>query len=205
MSSAIDDQAFPRTAEYLGLLPDGLDSYPECQTKGSVLHAARAGYSLDAGPDQLPLRILQVLDDPPPKNAWIPQVLNNAAQFAIADRYFPTDDAYLEWAYRNNVRLVQSPMYKILTRVASPKVFLQGAGVKWRIVHRGQSLDVRILDDQHARAEIRHPPHLHLEIGHRNFATAFEAILKAANATDVTAQVARSFPTGADLELRWAE
>lgn len=205
MGSAIDAQAFPRTAHYLDLLPDGLESYPECQTKASVLQAAKAGYGLTVEPGQLPAPIIDVLDHPPPKNAWIPQVLNNAAQFAIADRYFPTDAAYLDWAYRNNVRLAQSPMYKVLTRVASPKAFLRGANVKWRIVHRGQSLDIDVLDDHHARAHIRHPPHLHLEIGHRNFATAFEAILKAANAKDVSARVERSSPTGADLDLRWAQ
>ncbi|MFW5876412.1 MAG: DUF2378 family protein [Myxococcota bacterium] len=205
MGSAIDAQAFPRTAHYLDLLPDGLDSYPEAQTKASVLRAAKAGYGLTVQPGQLPAPIIEVLDDPPPKNAWIPQVLNNAAQFAIADRYFPTDEAYLDWAYRNNVRLAQSSMYKVLTRVASPKAFLRGASMKWRIVHRGQSLEIDILDDDHARARISHPPHLHLEIGHRNFATAFEAILKAANAKDVSARVEQSSPTGADLDIRWAQ
>jgi hypothetical protein len=155
----LDRQRFPTVALYLDRV-GGLHMHPTCEVKASVVRGVVADYGLSAIADGLPAALLAVLRQPPPPNLWIPDVLSEAVLCAAYDFAF-TSRAEAEAAtVQRNLRLFQSPMYRALMVVTSPRMLLRATGSRWSAFHRGTTLSLASGDDHEATVVLSFPPHL---------------------------------------------
>lgn len=191
-----------RLTSYLGKLPSGLDSYPECEVKASLLRALLGvcpplhGLSLESPLEELIL-------DPPGPNAWIPEAHFVAAHLAIADGLALSSADMLRRTYEANKSLTNSAMYRALASVASPALLLRGAKAGWRLIHRGVHLTLHA-ETRRARLVLTHPPHLYDTLAHESAAWGFRAVLEAAHGRDIQSDLEQSLPTGASVLLAWS-
>lgn len=189
-------------ARYLAPLPDGLESHPRHMVKSSLLRGVLAECPTGADLESLPPSLAQLIRDPPPPSAWIPEVAFVAAHFAMLDLYGLSADDVIERTYRANAKLANSPMYRALARVASPGLLLRGAVASWGLIHRGVTLRTAPLDGG-ATLTLRHPAHLYPELAHLSAALGFRAVVEAANGKEVTSRLVSSSPEEARVEVRW--
>jgi hypothetical protein len=197
-----DADRHPALAGYLAGLPAGIDSHPQCFAKSSLL---RAVIDETGGPRRLegiPSVLARHIDEPEPPNAWIPEVIYVAAHFALKDVLGIDDDEMLGVTFRANKKLTESRMYRALAMVASPELLLKGAQVGWRVLHRGVSLRVHVVD-RSAEISVRHPIGLWTELAHRSAALGFSAVITAARGRDPVVEVTESREDGARFALGW--
>ena len=101
----VDEERFPGFARYLAALPNGLLSYPAHVAKASLL---RGVLDFWGGADRvagLPEPLLGAMKNPPPPNAWLPEVLYVAGHYAIVDIDGLDSETILQLTYRANRRL----------------------------------------------------------------------------------------------------
>jgi hypothetical protein len=193
---------FPRLAEYVARLPEGLRSFPECRAKASLLRAlleARGDRPLPgAGPPEL----LNLLSEPPTPNVWISEVHFVAIHYLLADTDRASEKEVIEMTYRASRSLTESRMYSALAKVASPGIMFRGAVTSWGLIHRGVRLTAKSTSG-HASAWLLHPPHLYPRVAHVSAGEGFRAVIEAANGQAVVVTLRESRPDGAEYEARW--
>jgi hypothetical protein len=184
-----NDVEMPRTAAWLERLPRGLDSYPDCQVKGSLLRRLVKSQMLHPHAGDLPPRIRAWLETPPLVSAWVPEVHLFAALHALRDLVFD-DTALDDYVSAGIQRMISGPLYKIMFLVVSPKRLLQGIGRRWDQFHRGTTLDVG--NDQGATldAVVTHPPHMYSPTIQRVTAASFRTAVVAAGGEGYRVMVA---------------
>lgn len=166
-----------RLESYLGSLPAGLDSYPTCVQKGSVVRTFLAGGpELRALPE--PLRVLA--SEKPLATSWVPEVHANALYLALADQHFPRESDFIAYCSRRNADLLRSPMYRALLVIGSPTVMLQTMRVAWPLFHKG-GVTLAFVDKGPGQARIRmaFPPYVVPELIARGIQTSFSVIAEA--------------------------
>src|SRR5688572_12144500 len=96
---AIDPKRFPALSQYVASLPQGLSSYPEAQSKGILLKSAIAPHYFHATWKDLPTELVGVMKRPPLVTSWVSTVLTDSVFCIVADTFYPTDEAMLQWSY----------------------------------------------------------------------------------------------------------
>lgn len=193
---------YARLHAYLDSLPQGLDSFPECRVKASLLRGALDDPGARVKLDALPERLASLFGSPPLVTQWMPEVVSVAAHYAIADARGFDDDDVLMWTYRVNQRLAQSRLYRAMTAVATPRLALRGARLAWGMIHKGIGLSVRLEDDS-ARLTVTHPRGVWPNLVHRANATGFRAVLESSGGSNVEVFVAESSPDRAIFDCSW--
>src|SRR3974390_2161748 len=112
-SAAVDAERFPTVARYLARLPNGVDSYPDCKMKGSLVRSMLVGHRVEAR-DGLPSAVTHLLSFPPGSSDWVDQVAGRCVLRAVFDEHFRDAERFRVWAYENQRRLFSGPLYKIL-------------------------------------------------------------------------------------------
>jgi hypothetical protein len=196
-----EDAARAALESYLSSLPAGLASYPQCQVKGSVLR----GFA-DSSPVPFPLALLPppllaLLDAPPLPSDWISEV--HFLALATAHESQLTPSAREQWVYQRNRRLLRTPLYLILFRVAGPARVFAGVANRWRAFRRGTDVTMLEQSDGHAVLEIHHPKNLYPEGALLNLCCAFRAVLDVAGADSSVVRILSHGPTSARVEARW--
>jgi hypothetical protein len=194
--------AFPRLANYLAGLPEGLKSYPACLAKGSLLRIALEKVARRGDYSDLPKQISAVLDTPPLPTTWIPEVVSVAAHYAVADGENLSDDDVVAWNARSLDSLGRSAMYRAITLVASPALLVRAAPVSWRILHRGIELTARAAAE-HAEIVLTHPPRLWPSLVHEVTAAGFRVAIAAAGGKAARVDITRCTDTGASYAATW--
>ena len=149
----------PRTTAWLEGLPQGLDSYPECQVKGSLLRRLVKSQSLQPHLSLLPSELLEWFRTPPLVSAWVPEVHMFAMLHALRDLVYdePTLHAFVSSGIQ---RMISSPLYKIMFLVVTPTRLLYGIGRRWDQFHRGTTMTATDLGDV-IDVHVEHPPCLY--------------------------------------------
>jgi hypothetical protein len=197
-----DAERFPQLASYLGTLPSGIDSYPQCLAKSSLLRAVIDELGGSRELEGTPLELARQIAEPEPPNAWIREVVYVAAHYALRDALEIDEEEMLQVTYRANRKLTESRMYRALATVASPQLLLKGAQLGWKLLHRGVSLRVSTVSHR-AEVVVRHPPGLWPKTAHRSAALGFRAVVEAAHGREPSARVLESRADGARFELNW--
>jgi len=200
--SEIDAARFPRLAGYAGKLPRALDSFPKYRAKASLLRGVLEALEEVPSFDDAPAPLATLGRAPPPPSVWIPEVHFVAMHYYVADALGFDDAQAMEWTYRANEALTQSPMYRALCAGANPGVLLRIASMGWGFVHDGVKLGVR----NRSRAvelSLSHPPHLYLRDGHESAATGFRAVIETARGRDVQVDLVTSTSTDARFAVSW--
>ncbi|MEM9191758.1 MAG: hypothetical protein AAGF12_21480 [Myxococcota bacterium] len=199
----VDAVRFPGLARYLDTLPAGLDSYPECETKGVILRGAIDGHPLDEVAAGLPEELRSALDQPPPGGVWIPAVLSDCAFHAVCDRYYPTESAMIEWTYSRTKSVATNRLYRGLFRVAGPAAFLALAErLHNQMFQRGTILKVK-LERQLAEFRLGHPPRLHSRLNHLSNVPLLHAVIELAGGQSVRVDMKETGDQGALYIARW--
>jgi hypothetical protein len=188
---------------YLASLPRGIGSYPECLHKGETL-----GVWLQRSPTRdvarlVPPQVAALLDRDRPAPPWVPHVHANMLYLAIRQAHFADDAAFLAHAHECNRAVLDTPSNRVVFWVAGPRSILRGTGLRWRSLHRGSALEVRVARDNSADVVLSFPRGLFPELVLRGVATAFAAALENAGAHDVEVQLRAAEPTRAFFTGRW--
>ncbi len=170
---AIAQPTFPRVHAYLGQLPDGLDSFPECRAKASV-HRRVLGYS-EIPLFGLPKPLQSLVDDPPPANTWIPQCQALALIVAAVESQQLDGQAENAWIQAAASHVFNSPMYRILMWAATPRLLFKGAHLRWSAFFRGSTLNPTV-ESNSAEVVLDCPR----ELFNADLGGIFEHVLKAA-------------------------
>ena len=197
-----DPGRFPQLAEYIARLPDGLDSYPECKAKGTMILTALEGHDLAPVTDHLPARVVELVRDPPSSGLWVPGPMSDAIFYAVVDTFYPTQAEAFEWTRVRTRKAAQSKLYRALARVTSPKTLLRMANAAHGLFQRGTDLEATYGTDE-ATLTLTHPPHLHGGLNHRVNCPMFEEILLGAGAGQARVEMVESTPERAVYEAKW--
>lgn len=200
----LDASRFPRLARYLDLLPEGIDSYPTCQSKGVLFRSAIEGHDLSDVLDGLPLALRDLIRIPPPAGVWMSAVLCDAAFHAVCDRFYPTDEAIEAWSASRTRSTAKSRAYQRIIGVAGPGVFLRLAEpLHNKMFQRGTVVRIQI-DGNSARFRLSHPPYLHLPSKHGTNVPMLRALLEQVGGRDIEVEMQKSGPEGAVYVARWS-
>src|SRR6266704_1402888 len=158
---------------YLAGLPAGLDSFPECVAKGSVLRSTLFQQPVDQLVARLPEPLRLLVVDPPVDSEWMSEVRFAAIYHAVVDLRAFSEADLLAWARERNRALFRNPAYRILMAVSSPATLLRGASMRWSNWHRGTTLEIEGILDDGVRALLRFPPGLFDDLMLSVFGQAF--------------------------------
>ncbi len=201
--SDVDPRKFPRLAGYLRNLPEGLDSYPDCIAKASLYRRLIEEHDFTPIVDQLPSKLLPLLEHPEPINTWIPAVQNNAFLLAMTDHFYNEDlRAAVSWYRDVRERMFKSPLYRMMMAVISPRYILRGASKRWETFHRGTVFEVEY-GDHHANVVLTYPHSLQTRLIIRMLTGGLLAALAAAGAKDIKWGITSVTPTEARLGATW--
>lgn len=133
---------FPRFAAYVASLPNGLDSFPECRAKASLLHYARKRVPVTFSTDALPERIRRHLRTSELVASWITEVEYTAITLALWDGAKLDDDRACESWYLLVKDLRTSILYRAVMSVISPGRMMRGAPLAWQQFHTGSTIQI---------------------------------------------------------------
>ncbi len=199
---ALSDR-YPRVAEYLAALPDGLRSYPECASKATLLRSALEGHDLSAE-RALPAEIVELIRDVPPVSVWVPAVAVNVVFHAVCDLYYPTEAAVLEWSRERTRRMAKNPLYRGVLRLGGPRALIRIATKLDRMFQRGTHISADI-ERGAATVRLKHPPHLVSPLNQRSNIGMFEAMVEITGGADPRCEVTDAGPEGATFCVTWRE
>ena len=176
--------ALPRTTAWLAGLPFGLDSYPECQVKGSLLRRLVKSQTLQPHAPRLPAELCTWLEAPPLVSAWVPEVHLFAMLHAVRDLVY--DEPELHAFVSSGIeRMISSPIYRIMFLVVTPKRLLHGIGRRWDQFHRGSTMTVMRDAGSTIDVCVEHPPDL--------YSATIRGLIAATFLTTVTAAGGRGY------------
>jgi hypothetical protein len=194
---------YPRLASYLAGLPAGLASYPECQTKASLLVTLLEGMPQPRPrPSELPEPAGRYLERPP-SSMWVPEVEAQAVSVTIADHYHMTDGQYLEWLKDQNRAYLNSLMYRAVFAFLSPAHIVPKAAARWGAVHRGSEMTVRFVGERGADVTLTFPPRLYAGIVLQQITAVLEVVLERSNARAGQVVLAEVSDTRGLYHARW--
>lgn len=200
----MDRARFPNTAAYLDGMPLGADSFPEHLGKASLYRGALKDCPLTVERGALPDSLVDLIARPVPVSEWIPEARQRAILHAILDDHFRGDrDRFRRWVYEQNRALFESPLYRILMIVVSPKVIVRGVESRWGAFHKG--ISVKAYPQENGGDLVMHfPVGLVDEIDCLGHAESFRAGIDAAGAKHSEVVVADRKPTEARFRISWA-
>jgi len=200
---ATDSSGLVRMERYLAGLPAGLDSYPECLAKGSVLRSTLLQQPIAEILPRLPDPLRALVTDPPVDSEWLSEARFVAIYLAVADVRGLSEGEVLAWARDRNRALFRNPAYRILMAVSSPATLLRGATMRWSNWHRGSTLEVEGVTDVGVRALLRFPPGLFDDLMLKVFGEAYSAGLELARAKSPASSVELLEPGLARYTVSW--
>lgn len=195
----------PLLSAYLASLPHGLESFPEVQQKGSIVHAFLEGVPIQKHLSALPGPVADLVRHPPLPSAWISEVKAFALFSACADICFPSADAWVELAYRANKKIIEGPIYAMLFRLMGVKRIVKVVAGRWEQFHRGTSLTLVHFEGTEGRLRLDTPPHATPLLAARAHGTAMRAALEVVGAKNVTVTCTQSSPSVFDYVCRFSE
>lgn len=197
-----DRQRFASLAAYLDRLPQGLDSYPECQAKCSLLLSAIEDFRLERALSSLPPELADLVQHPPPRVEWISQVQFRCVLRVIHDECFKSTADFLAWSYEAQRRMLGGPLYRILFSLIGPERLLKNVQSRWTHFHRNLPLQVQ-LGEQHVDGSFRFPAHMYDRIDLEATLLGMRAALELSGAHGVTTSVVEVRETLAHGRLTW--
>lgn len=198
----MDPNVFPRASRYVRSLPNGLLSHPHCECKASVYREALAHLPRKMDTRGLAPLLADYFDNPMPVSSWIPEVVNSAVFLAMADVYFPTDGAFIDWIGGFAETTFRSPMYRVLMSVASPQALAQGGQRRWNAFHTGTEYEVRI-GDNGTETTLKFPTHTFDPLVLRGTLRAIQAAYRASGAREAVVELVRFSPNDALYRATW--
>jgi hypothetical protein len=199
----VDAARFPSLSSYLAALPAGIDSYPECRTKGAIVRSAIDDSDLMGVVDVAPAPIASLLRERPPITAWVPAVHADAIFHMHCDLHARSERAMLDWTYVRSTRASSSKAYRHLLAVAGPRFFLRTGAQLHGLFQQGTHLVVPELEGRRALLVLSHPPHLHSRLNQLSNVALVRALVDLTGGKETHVEMIEQSPTGARYEASW--
>lgn len=189
---------------YLDALPHGLDSYPECQMKGSVVRIIVSRLPASSI-GELPRPLARWIEAPPLPTEWVSEVHATALVVYAARVVYGSDEALVQRAYEDNYALLDSLTYRILFRFVGAQRLLPQTAARWSMFHRGTELTVIEQRDPRrgATVRLRTPPKHVPSVMARVYGVGFKAALEIAGGRNVQMDVLPVDVNTIDFRGRW--
>ncbi|MGC4118094.1 MAG: hypothetical protein QM765_26795 [Myxococcales bacterium] len=203
----LDRTRYPRLAQYVDSLPQGLASFPEAQAKGSICRVLLEKHPLK-DPQGLPDEVLAFVTKPIASAAWVSEAACMGLHLAIGDAYKMGAGEYDRWLYEHNASLLDgrfSFMFRAVMSLASPAVLLQGAGVKLGGFHKGTDLHIDSRGPTEVLFHLTFPAGLYTELCMAAFRAAFQVSLDMTKARDIRCSLVAMGKGRADFKVSWAK
>ncbi|HET9595432.1 MAG TPA: hypothetical protein VFP65_07615 [Anaeromyxobacteraceae bacterium] len=198
----VDRERYPRVAAYLGALPDGVRSYPECQAKAAIVRRILHDRPVPAPPPGgLPERLAEVLHAPPLESEWMPEVLLMATVLTVADDRALEDDAFLRWVGPVNRELFGG-IYGLVMSVLTPEFAARNASSYWKMFHRGSSLVPERAGARHWSLRLLFPRHLFSGLALRQYGPVIQVGFQFADPS-ATVVLREEGPESARFDVTW--
>ena len=200
----MDLARYPRAAEYVRELPNGLQSYPECLVFAEGYDGARDLLNDRGTLGHLPRPVASWLAGETGKE-WFPEVIGVCAEMMVADVL--GDQPFIDWAYEDAMKILRGPIIRHLMRVISPTLVVMGAGSRWAATRKGTELRTEPVKRESDRVwtiayltfpEGLYPP-FYLEI----LANSFRAGVNCARASGAKSELAFHGPGEARYIVSW--
>lgn len=198
----LDRDRYPRLADYLDGLPEGLGSYPECESKGSLLASSLDGHDIDDLCRGLPPPLVALIREPPPAGVWVSAAMTDAVFHAVCDRHYPSEIAVLRWTYERTVSMAKHPVYRTMLRVPGPKVLMRIGAKAHGLLQRGTELELE-LGDSDAEIRLTFPPRLHVGLNLVANVALWRGLTEITGGEDVRCKMTSSSSTEARYALHW--
>jgi hypothetical protein len=191
----IDASRFPRSAEYLATLPQGLESHPACKIRDIVVEPYVRSFAAIAGEAGVPGPVAEMLAGRA-QGPWVSEVVFQVAHLVVRDRGFVNDTPLLDWMQAANEQVFDKPILRNLMRLVSPTLIVLGATKRWSAFHLGSELSAdRVVEADGragATARLRYPPRLFSPFFLVTLERSFVAALTASRARDPQARMTTS-------------
>ena len=198
----------PSLAEYERALPDGWSSFPECQAKATLVRTLAADPSLRR--DELPAALREVLDDPPPVTAWVPEINVVGMLVAVHHEHAHAGNtaAFLEWMAERNRELLGGAAYAPMLRATTGEKLVKNVAKAWERLHRGTELAVRGEVERNgtehsASLMLTAPPGLYPGISSHIHGISFRVLLETAGGREVRVRHVVHRPGHTEYLLAW--
>lgn len=201
-------RSYPTLTRYLSALPDGLASHPEMHAKGSLVRSILT----DTPPhrlavaDGLPPRLDDILRSPPSATDWLPETELWALTLAVYDTAFAqngAEAAYERWVHARNLRLLRSPLYRVLFAVASPERLFTSGAKRVAAFHRGAVIDGVAVSKGKGSFTMKTPPGLLPDLARVGLGAAVRAGLEVAGALDAVVTASAIWPGVLRFDAEW--
>lgn len=158
-----DSRQFPRTADYVKRLPNGLSSFPECRVKSDVHEGLRNAFPDLGSRGEMPEIVHAYLTDRY-RDKWLPEAVGNSLVLMARDCCFSSDEEYLDWCRENMRNLFDKPLYRVMMNVFSTSLIVMGASKRWTAFHEGSQLGAKPIKKTAGRFQtigvLTYPSHL---------------------------------------------
>jgi len=195
--------AYRRVHAYLQALPQGVASYPECRAKASACREALAWRPLPKGLAELPPELGEMIEAPPPVNAWIPEARSMALALTIADHHGLSDREFVTMIYELSRAVLSSPTYRYLMAAEDLGAMLKHAHVRFSAMHQGIGLKADELDEHGCAFQMSFPPRLYDELLLKAYAATFKAGLDMTGRMGIEVELTGFGETAAQFAARW--
>lgn len=178
-----------RLMTYVASLPEGLDSFPECRSKGSLFRAClqHRPIATEDLPDDLPAQIRELIEQPPPASAWRPSVEYFALSLLIADVRGMSEGEFGRFWYDVMKDVATSKLYAVMLRFITPARLLKITASGWGKFHRGWSMRSSRRPSG-IELSLEHPAGLLPELCVRGYPQVWQAIVDCSAKPDALAR-----------------
>jgi hypothetical protein len=184
--------SYPQLEAYLAGLPGGLDAYPSCEVKGSILRSM-VSEPLFRPMEDLPEPLRKLVETPPLATQWVPEVHQLALMLASVDGHFVKaggEAAFLAWGDRSSAAMLKSPLYRVMFALAGPGLLLDNMPGRLKALRRGTRFELVERGPRSARMSFGFPQGLYVPLMLRARARSIRGALEMAGGKHVAVQVA---------------
>ena len=135
-ASTVGD-AFPRLQSYVKTLPQGFQSYANCQGKSSLFSLALQLQPVAKFPDGAPAHLKKYFDTKLPPNQWVPELDYCLFTVLMADIHGWDSIGIRRFWSRVMNHINNSAMYGLLFRFLSARMLITTVASRWSSFHKG--------------------------------------------------------------------
>ncbi|MEM6532293.1 MAG: hypothetical protein AAF654_06695 [Myxococcota bacterium] len=192
--------------EYIGQLPDGIGSYPDCKSAMFIPNLMRD--RLHELNYRKPHPALEpMLSGAYDREKYMPEVESNALHFAL--RELVGDEGFEHELEVMSGAAFKSPLYRALMLVMSPSLIIMGASSRWRAFHLNSHLNSmpveRVNGGKRCEGTLEGPPYLFNAVMHNAIAVSLRTAIRMTGANDATVVVKEVTATTGFYVCEWSE
>jgi hypothetical protein len=204
---SVDPARFPLASRYLRDLPNGLDSFSECATRGESLGPYVRDFGRLASDAGLPKTVADTFRRAPDAR-WVSEAVFQTMNLVVRDLAFPTDEAFYDWTYAMSQSIFDKAVVRTLMRLMSPTLVIMGATKRWAAFHRGSTLTAGPVTETNGRlfskVVLSYPAGLFPDLYLRGLSRSFLAALDGSRGKNARVELKAVHATSAEYQVSFS-